>query len=95
MTDFPLDLSSLFLRQRRCLPDRLAGARGGLCDFVPGEALGVLPLGFESAGRFAFLGGGHVGVGAGWHYAGEGWSSVWDVVSIVVLMHGARSVESL
>lgn len=49
----------------------------------------MLPLGFESAGRFAFLGGGGIGVGAGWHCGGEGGQCVG--LSIVVLMHGGWS----
>lgn len=49
----------------------MARARCGLCDFVFGEALGLLPLAFEGARCFGLEGGGCVGIGAGGHCGGR------------------------
>ena len=67
ISNFLLHLSCFFLRQGRCSSYCLACVRCGLCDFVLGEALGLLPLAFESASCFAFLRCGCVGIGAGRH----------------------------
>lgn len=67
MPNFLLHLLRLLSRQRRCPSDRLACARGGLCDFVLGQALTLLPSAFECARCFGLEGGGGVWVGAGRH----------------------------
>lgn len=72
ISNLPLHLLRLLPRQRRRFPHRLARARRGLCDFVLGEALGLLPLAFEGSRGFGLERGGGVGVGSGGHC---GWLS--------------------